>query len=101
MGSLTVFALLLASALALLPSALADGNFEVMPSIVYYDDTMDVEVFNATSGAILELYNVNNQKLGSVYADGTGYGKFSNINFDSSICRMSFDFSTLKNCFIS
>lgn len=82
MGSLTVFALLLASALALLPSALADGDFEIMPSMVYYDDTMDVEVFNATSGAILELYNVNNLKLGSVYADGTGYGKFSDINFN-------------------
>jgi len=82
MGSLTVFALLLAGALALLPTAIADGDFEIMPSMVHYDDTMDVEIFNATSGAILELYNVNNQKLGSVYADGTGYGIFSNINFN-------------------
>ena len=82
MGSLTVFALLLASALALLPAALADGDFEIKPSMVHYDDTMDIEVFNATSGAILELYNANDAKLGSVYADGTGYGKFSNINFN-------------------
>jgi len=84
MGSLTVFALLLASALALLPAALADGDFEIKPSMVHYDDTMDVEVFNATGGAILELYNADtpNQKLGSVYADGAGYGKFSSINFN-------------------
>jgi hypothetical protein len=82
MGRSTVFALLLASALALIPASLADGDFEIKPSMVYYDDTMDVEVFNATSGAILELYDANNQKLSSVYANDAGYGKFSNINFN-------------------